>query len=160
MNMKDRIGKRGETVFAFLIGKKCDGRFWFDCAFLGDKTETKDFIVYLIDPDCGEATLFVQVKATTMGYMGRGVKRKLNVKVTKADVAKLKRVTGPTYVAGIDVDLEVGFLLAVTKSTRTRTISGIPCHHPIDCSLIPQLWREAETYWAGRNMQASQSLFS
>lgn len=93
MNDRDRIGKRGETVFAFLIGKQCGGRFWFDPAFLDGKSETKDFAVSLIDPKCGEATLFVQVKATARGYSGKGTKRKLRVSVSKADVAKLKRVT-------------------------------------------------------------------
>jgi hypothetical protein len=160
MNEKDRIGKRGETVFAFLIGKRCLGRFWFDTGFLGDKAETKDYTVYLIDPGCGEATLFVQVKATTKGYRGKGAKRKLRVRVTEADVKKLKRVTGPAYVAGIDVEAEVGFLLAITRNSRNRTINGIPCTNPIDCTLIPQLWREVEAYWTKRNMTATKSLFS
>jgi hypothetical protein len=95
MNEKDYIGKRGETIFAFLIGKKCSGRFWFHCDFLGDKAETKDFVVYLIDPACTEATFFVQVKATSRGYSGKGKKRKLKANVSKKDVKKLKGVNGP-----------------------------------------------------------------
>jgi hypothetical protein len=109
MDEKDYIEKRGETIFAFLIGKRCDGAFWFLGEFIDGKAETKDFTVYLIEPSCGEATFFVQVKATAQGYRGKGANRKLNVKVAKEDVAKLKRVTGPAYVAGIDIDLEVGF---------------------------------------------------
>ncbi|MCI0457598.1 MAG: hypothetical protein L0Z62_11560 [Gemmataceae bacterium] len=159
MHARDYIGKRGETIFAFLIGKKCSGRFWFHCDFLGDKAETKDFTVYLIEPSCEEATLFVQVKSTSKGYTGKGSNRKLKVNVSKKDVAKLKKVTGPAYVAGIDVELECGFLLAITKATGDR-ISGIPCKHPIDCALIEKLWKEAESYWAKRNMLAKKSMFS
>jgi hypothetical protein len=159
MNEKDYIGKRGETIFAFLIGKKCDDRFWFHTDFLGDKAETKDFIVNLIEPSCIEATFFAQVKATTKGYSGRGANRKLKVNVSKKDVKKLKAVTGPAFVVGIDVELEVGFLLAITEDTGDR-LSGLPCTHTIDCTLIQRLWKEVEQYWVQRNMLAKKSLFS
>ena len=159
MNERDYIGKRGETIFAFLSGKKCNGRFWLHCDFLGDKAETKDFTVHLIEPGCGEATFFVQVKATTKGYTGKGAKRKLKVSLSKQDVAKLKRVTGPAFVAGIDIELEDGFLLAITKNTGDK-LSGIPCTHQIDCGLIQEIWTEVEKYWAKRNMLAKKSLFS
>ena len=160
MDEKDYIGKRGETVFAFLIGKRCNGEFWFLEEFIDGKAETKDYTVYLVDPSCGEATFFVQVKTTTQGYSGKGTSRKLKVKVTKEDVGKLKRVTGPAYVAGIDIDLEVGFLLAITDKTPDKQISGIPCGHAIDCTLIPNLWNEVDRYWAKRNMLARKSMFS
>jgi hypothetical protein len=159
MHARDYIGKRGETIFAFLIGKKCDNRFWFHCDFLGGKAETKDFTVYLIEPACEEATCFVQVKATTRGYTGKGANRKLRVNVSKKDVAKLKKVTGPAYVAGIDVEQECGFVLAITKDTGER-ISGVPCKHPIDCTLITNLWKEVESYWVKRDMLVKKSLFS
>lgn len=159
MNERDFIGKRGETIFAFLIGKKCNGQFWFHCDFLGDKAETKDFIVYLINPTGGEATFFVQVKATSKGYSGKGRTRKLKANVTKSDVQKLKRVTGPAFIAGIDVEAEEGYLVAVTKRSRTR-YSGIPCTHKIDCTLIEKLWKSVEDYWVKRNMTAEKSLLS
>jgi hypothetical protein len=40
MDDRDYIGKRGETIFAFLITKMCDGRFWLDYTFLGGKAES------------------------------------------------------------------------------------------------------------------------
>jgi hypothetical protein len=159
MNEKDYIGKRGEIVFAFLIGKKCEGRFWFDCHYLGDKAETKDFMVYLIDPPRNEATFFVQVKATSKGYTGSGAQRKLKVCVTKKDVKKLKSVAGPAYVAGIDVEREHGFLCAITEKTGER-LSGIPCTHRIDCALIVSLWKEVKEYWGSKKMLPADSLFS
>jgi len=159
MNEKDFIGKRGETIFAFLIGKKCNGRFWFHCDFLGDKAETKDFVVYLIKPACTEATFFVQVKATSKGYTGKGKSRKLKANVSKKDVKKLQGVTGPAYIVGIDVETEEGYLVAVTKKSRSH-YSGIPCKHKIDCALIEKLWKDIEAYWVNRNMTATKSLFS
>jgi hypothetical protein len=159
MNEKDYIGMRGETVFAFLIGKRCNKRFWFVAEFLGGKAETKDFSVALIGASCGEATFFVQVKATTKGYSGKGASRKLRASVTRADVRKLKLVTGPAFVAGIDVSRECGFLMAVTKNMPDKGISGIPCKHAINCTLIPRLWDEVEAYWSKRNMVAEKSLF-
>ena len=94
-----------------------------------------------------------------MGYAGRGANRKLKVKVSKKDVKKLKGVTGTAFVVGIDVELEVGFLLAITDATGDR-LSGIPCTHSIDCTLIQELWQEVERYWVKRNMLAKKSLFS
>jgi hypothetical protein len=160
MNEKDYIGMRGETVFSFLIGKRCKKRFWFTAKSLGEKAETKDFSVTLIRPSCGEATFFVQVKATTKGYTGKGPSRKLRAAVTREDVQKLKLVTGPAYVAGIDIQSECGFLVAITKDTSDKAISGIPCRHAINCTLIPKLWKEVETYWSPRNMLAQNSQFA
>jgi hypothetical protein len=47
MDEQDSIGKRGETVFAFLIGKRCNGEFWFLEEFIDGKAATKDYTVYL-----------------------------------------------------------------------------------------------------------------
>jgi len=160
MDDKDYTGERGETVFRFLIGKKCNGQYWFSLKFLGEKAETKDFAVYLKDPSCGEATFFVQVKATTLGYSGKGKKRKLRINVNKEDVLKLKKVTGPSFVAAIDVDGEAGFMYPITKHTRNRQLSGIPCRFPINCRLIMQLWKKVEKYWTERNMLAERSMLS
>src|SRR5436309_3204592 len=122
MNQRDYIGKRGETIFAYLITKKCKGRFWFHCEFLGDKAETKDFTVSCIEPSCGEATFFVQVKATSKGYTGKGRKRKLKVNVSEKDVKKLKRVTGPAFIAGIDIEAEEGYLVSVTQRSPKKYV--------------------------------------
>jgi hypothetical protein len=127
------------------VGKKCNGRFWFHCDFLGDKAETKDFTVYCIEPSCGEATFFVQVKATSKGCVGKGRGKKLKAKVTEQDVKKLKSVTGPAFIAGIDIEAEEGYLVAVTRRSPKK-YSGIPCRHKIDCALIEKVWAEVEQY--------------
>lgn len=138
MNIKDYIGKRGEIIFSMLITKWCNGKPWFDSTFLGDKAEAKDFLVNLFEPESGDAHFFVQVRATKSGYTGTGADEKLKVKVTKADIAKLKRIPAPAYVVGIDIVKECGFIIAITGET-TRSISGITTKFPINCRVIKAL---------------------
>jgi hypothetical protein len=159
MNIKDYIGKRGEVIFPMLITKWCDGEPWFDVVFLGEKAEAKDFLVHLIEPESGDAHFFVQVKATRSGYTGTGADEKLNVKVTKADVAKLKKVPAPAYVVGLDIVKECGFIIAITDAT-TGSISGITTRFRINCQVIKALWREVDAYWKARKMLATTSRFS
>jgi hypothetical protein len=159
MDIKDYIGERGELIFAYLITKWCQGKPWFQQQFSGAKAEVKDFSISLINPSSKEATFFVQVKSTTQGYQGRGANRKLKVRVHKSDVAKLRNAPGPAYIAGIDIHKECGFIMAVTDKL-VRGVSGMPVTYPIDCTTIPALWTEVDTYWAKRNMLAKKSLFS
>jgi hypothetical protein len=159
MNERDYIGKRGETLLDYLIGKRCDGRFWFTCQYAGEKAEAKDFTVSCVNPSCYEATFFVQVKATTRGYTGKGKSRKLRASVSAKDVKRLKNLTGPAFIAGIDVENEEGYLVSVTKNSPAK-YSGIPCTHKIDCPLIKKLWKRVEQYWVKRNMAARKSLLS
>jgi len=65
------------------------------------------------------------VKATNKGYFGAGATRKLNVRVTKRDIQRLKRIPGPMYVVGIDVidPYGKGYIIAIDKST-TGTLNG------------------------------------
>ena len=99
---KDQIGKRGESLFTAMITRPCHNRMWFIDTFMGEKYPTIDFYVNLIDSTVERAFLYVQVRATNNGYSGNGATRKLNVKVTKRDIQRLKRIPGPTYVVGID----------------------------------------------------------
>jgi hypothetical protein len=81
------------------------------------------------------------------------------VNVSEKDVQRLKRLTGPAFIVGIDVESEEGYLVPVTKRSR-RKYTGIPCTHKIDCALIQQLWRSIEQYWVQQDMAAKKSLLS
>lgn len=159
MDINDYIGKRGEIIFRMLITRWCNGEPWFDDVFLGEKAETKDFMVTLIEPTSGDAPCYVQVKATTAGYSGKGNKKKLRVKVSLADVNKLKTSPGPAYVVGIDIKKECGFLVPITQTT-TKAISGISTRDRINCRLIKKLWHEVNDYWNARKMLPPTSQFS
>src|SRR5947209_3953474 len=143
MTLKDYIGKRGEKIFSVLITKFCGGKPLFDETFLGEKHEAKDFLVNLVDSTSGDAYFFVQIKATSAGYFGKGSDRKLRVRVTKQDVAKLKKVSAPTYVVGIDVEKECGFMMSITAAT-SGGISGISTRHRLNCTTLRALWREVD----------------
>ena len=116
MNIRDRIGKRGENLFTVIIGEWCGGRPWFDEQFLGEKHEGKDFSVELIGPTARYAMFQVQVKATRSRYRGVGVKRKLSVNVSRKTVERLQSVGAPAYVVGIDIDSKQGFIKAITRT--------------------------------------------
>ncbi len=160
MDRRDYIGKRGEDVFAFLIGRLCRGRFWFVADFRGDKAETSDFTVRLIRPPVADAKFVVQVKATTQGYRGTGVNRKLAVQVSKDEVIKLKLTSSPAYVVGVDAVREKAYIVPITSRTPDLSISGISCRHPLGCNVYPALWKDVVTYWSSRDMSRQDSLLS
>lgn len=159
MNLNDLKGSRGEQIFTVLITRWCLGRPLFIDSYLGEKHEATDFLVELIDPPCGHAHFYVQVKATMANYSGTGSGRKLDLHITKDDVDKIKYIHAPAYVAGIDIENSKGYLAAVTKSI-TAGISGIPTRNSLDCRNLRILWNEINAYWTAQNMLAVPSRFS
>lgn len=159
MDLNDLIGMRGEIVFQMLITRWCEGTPWFTVTFLGEKAETKDFMVRLVEPTTGDAHCFVQVKGTTQGYSGKGKDRKLKAKVEWDDIEKLKQAPAPTFVVGIDVQGDKGYLVAITQETNTG-FSAIPTTHPLNCHTIKRLWKEVNDHWQAREMLAISSQFS
>jgi hypothetical protein len=158
MNLNDLIGKRGEDLFRVMISKWCDGKPWFEAMFQGDKAEPADFLVRLHWTTSGDATFYVQVKATRRGYSGKGDRRKLRVSVSRKDVKKLQALRVPVYVVGIDIDEEVGFVMAVPRVV-TKGLSGVPVTYPINCETIRMLWDEVEAYTNARPTVSEHSRF-
>ena len=161
MTPQDQIGHRGEALFAVMVTRQCEGRAWFFEVMLGEKYPTVDFHVDLLKPSIEKAYCFVQVKATNQGYLGTGVTRKLNVKITKSDVLKLRKVPAPTYIVGIDTTKPMGqgFIMAIDRSV-TKGINGLPTKYPFDCRALKKLWAEVDDYWKARNMLMAKSVFS
>lgn len=142
----NRIGSRGENIFAVLITNPCGGRFWFDEVYLGEKAETADFLVRLVEPSSGYGIFYVQVKSSAGHYVGKGSSRKLRRTVSASDINKLKRYEAPVYVVGVDTESEEGFLMGVTASSER--MNGIPTYHRLDCGTIERLWNEVNDYWS------------
>jgi hypothetical protein len=159
VNLSDSIGRRGESIFTVLITKWCDGHPWFVDTFLGEKHETTDFMVDLIEPTAGHAHFYVQVKSTRARYKGAGLDRRLDVTVTREDVEKLKQIHAPTYVAGIDIDRVCGYIVGVTQAS-TSGIYGIPVRHSLNCRTLKALWKEVDEYWKAKTILAQESKFS
>ncbi len=158
MNLKDYIGRRGESIFTVLITKWCDGHPWFIETFLGEKHDTTDFMVELIEPTAGHAQLYVQVKSTRSRYTGRGAYRKLEVSITGKDVEKLKQIHAPVYVVGIDIERVCGYIAAITEASAGG-IHGIPVRHSLNCRTLRALWKEVDDYWQAKTILARKSRF-
>lgn len=155
---QDWIGHRGENLFRVMITKICDNKMWFHEVMLGEKYPTVDFHLDLLPSVIAKSYCFIQVKATAHGYTGTGDAEKLNVQVTREDLERLKGIPAPTYVVGIDVMGEKGFLFPIKKDSPP-SINGIPTKYPIDCTTIKQLWQEVNGNWKAKKMLSSKSIF-
>ena len=158
MNERDYIGKRGEAIFRFLITEWCDGEPWFDDNFLGEKQPIKDFIVNLIEPASGDAVFYAQVKATNGKYVGRGRARRLKVKLSKKDTAKLKKAPGPAFLVGIDIESKRGYFVQLSARSP-KSFSSIPLRHRLSCRNIKKIWQQVDDYWKARSMLPASSEF-
>lgn len=155
------VGKRGEDLFRTFITQLCDGRQWFRMVFLGDDAIALDFLVTLEHPTMLNPCCWVSVKATTnTKYSGAGKNRKLLVRVTQKDIRRLKRTVFPTYVVGIDIDSECGFIKRISKDQDKEFvgISALP-RHRLNCRSIKKLWSEVEQFWKNQIQVQDKSVF-
>jgi hypothetical protein len=143
--MSDRIGKRGENIFATMITRKSTtGNFLFDPTFLGDKFPTVDFYVALLDYPL-KAFFFASVKTTTLGYTAGG--EKLRIGIDKRDVAELATFNLPVYIFGIDEGMEQGFFIAASELETALNVSGLTTKYPITPGNLERLYKEVADYW-------------
>jgi hypothetical protein len=89
------------------------------------------------------------VKATRGRYSGRGVRRRLRVKLSRAGMTQLKRAPGPSYFVGVDIDAAQGWIVAITANSPA-SLSSVPLDHPLNCTTIKRLWAEVNQYWRRR----------
>ncbi len=159
MAEQDDIGNRGEDIFRVRITDFCGGkRPFFRPRFLGEKAETVDFLVELVDAGPTTPFFFVQVKTTRLGYTRR-TPRRLRIDVAPEDVGRLGRRLAPVYLVGIDEVQEAGYILAILTGSRFR-LSSFPTVFPLDCINLPRLYDEVKQCWEGRTMALSQSVFT
>ena len=143
--MSNRIGKRGENIFATLITRKSTtGNYLFDPTFLGDKFPTVDFYVALLDYPL-KAFFFASVKTTTLGYTAGG--EKLRITIDKKDIGELAAFNLPVYIFGIDEGMEQGFFIAASELDTSLNINGIMTKYPVTPANLEQLYKEVADYW-------------
>src|SRR5258708_24753697 len=107
MAERDDIGSRGEYLFCTRITAFCGRpRPSFRPYFLGEKAETIDFLVELIDAGDRTPFFFVQVRTTQKGYT-RKAPRRLKVGMSASEVELFALKPAPTYLVGIDEPAEV-----------------------------------------------------
>lgn len=160
MGQRDEIGMRGEALFTAAIMRFCGRtRPYFVPHFLGDKFQTLDFIVELVDAEQGTPYLFVQVKTTTQGYTAEKGPRRLRIRLEAEDVTRMREYPAPTYLAGVDLNDERIFILSIEEITTT-SVSGLPTTFPLDCGNLKRLWDEVNAFWKARDMRMMSSVFS
>lgn len=161
MGITDFIGGRGEAIAFARLVRLCRADadvpyFWPH--YLGEKCQTFDFLVELVD--AGERTpfFFVQVKATRKGYTKTHTPPRLRVAVSEQDVRRMVAYPAPTYVVGVQEDEERAFLVSV-HGAMADAMPSITTAHELTCETLRRLWDEVREFWRGRDMARSASSF-
>ncbi|MBI1915374.1 MAG: DUF4365 domain-containing protein [Planctomycetes bacterium] len=162
MEITDFIGGRGEAIAFTRLAPICrvDADLpYFWPHYLGEKFETLDFLVELVD--AGEKTpfFFVQVKSTCKDYTKTQIPPRLRVEVSENDVRRMAAYPAPTYVVGVHEVEERAFLFSV-RAGMCEKISSITTAHELNCATLKRLWDEVRAFWQGRDMTQPTSSFS
>jgi hypothetical protein len=160
MGMTDFIGRRGEAIaFACLTRWRTDADLpYFSPHFLGEKFETFDFLVELVD--AGERTpfFFVQVKSTRKEFTKTQAPSRLRVGVSEKDVRRMVDYPAPAYVIGVHEDEERAFIVSV-HGAMSEAVPSITTAHELTGETLRRLWDEVREYWQIRDMSRSASTF-
>lgn len=161
MGRTDVIGDRGQAIAFARLAHICRADadlpyFWPH--YLGDKCQTFDFLVELVD--AGEKTpfFFVQVKATRKEFTKTQSPPRLRVEVAENDIRRMVAYPAPTYVVGVHEKEERAFLISV-HGAMAETISSISSAHELTCETLQRLWEEVRTFWQSRDMSRLTSSF-
>src|SRR3982750_4125828 len=116
MGIADFLGGRGGAIAFERLAQFCrpDADLpYFWPHYLGEKCETFDFLVELID--AGEKTpfFFVQVKTTRKEFTRTQTPPRLRVEVSEKDIRRMVAYPAPTYVVGVHADEERAFIISV-----------------------------------------------
>lgn len=158
MDKRDQIGKLGEWLFAAKLT-----RFWgrpapfFDVRFLGEKFGYADYFVQLLDAGEPWPIFFVQIKSTVDGYSKDG--KRLKVQVTEDEMRGLASFPTPTYVVGIDVPGERGYIISANDSAPKRIASLSTRFSIDDPANLQLLWDEVRAYWSLYPVRSFRSSF-
>lgn len=158
MGIADFIGGRGEAIAYARLTAFCRGgsTALFQPHYLGEKCQTFDFLVELVDAGRGAPFFFVQVKATRSGFTKK--QTRLQIDVPSEDVGRMSAHPAPTYVVGVHEPEERAFLVSVHGAMRQR-LRSITTAHELTCATLELLWGEVRDFWAGRDMTRTTSVF-
>lgn len=160
MGITDFIGGRGEAIAYMRLSTVCrdDERPFFWPHYLGEKCETFDFLVELVD--AGEIIPFflVQVKATGKKYTKNQAPPRLRIEVTEKDVRRMSSFPAPTYIIGVHADEERAFVVSVHGGMRV-SIPSISTGHELTCETLKRLFDEVNEFWQARDMTRPTSHF-
>jgi len=142
--MTNEVGDLGEAIFNVEISRDYNLR----PRHLGEKWPSSDFYIELIGPK--EHFFFiVQVKSTSRGLDKKG---NLKVKMTKKKLRELNAYYCPTYLAGVDVNTNAVYLIAVNKDKR-KDVSKLPTKFILDKSNRTKLFDDVKSFWENTDMK-------
>ena len=161
MGITDFIGGRGEGIAFARLTKLCRAGsdfpyFWPH--FLGEKCETFDFLVELVDAGAMTPFFFVQVKTARKEFHRSQQPPRLPVTVLERDVRRMVAYPAPTYVVGVHEVEERAFVIAV-HGGMSETITSLTTAHELTADTLLRLWDEVREFWRVRQMAQSTSSF-
>lgn len=161
MEIADFIGGRGEAIAFARLARVCRTDVdlpYFWPHYLGEKCQTFDFLVELVD--AGEKTpfFFVQVRTTRKKLTKTQTPPRLRVEVSAKEVRRMVSFPAPTCIVGVHEDEERAFLISVHGS-MAEAIGSITTAHELTCETLRRLWNEVREFWRGRDMSRSTSAF-
>ena len=160
MGITDYVGGRGEAIAFARLTKACriDSDLpYFWPHFLGEKCETFDFLVELVD--AGEMTpfFFVQVKTTRKEFTKNQTPPRLRVEVSEKDIRRMVAYPAPTYVVGVHEDKERAFIISV-HGAMSEAIPSITTAYELTSDTLRRLWDEVREFWRGHEDGARRRL--
>jgi hypothetical protein len=160
MGIADFIGGRGQAIAYIHLSRVCrEGDLpYFWPHFLGEKCETFDFLVELVDAGDKTPFFFVQVKATRKEYTRSQTPPRLRVEVAEKDVRRMSSFPAPTYVIGVHEEDERAFVVSVHGDMR-EAIPSITTGHELTNETLKRLWDEVREFWQARDMTRPTSQF-
>ena len=160
MGITDYIGGRSEAIASMHLSATCrpDSDLpYFWPHFLGEKAQTFDFLVELVDAGDETPFFFVQVKGTRQEYTKR--ERRLDVGVSAKDILRMVSFPAPTYIVGVHEREARAFVISV-HGRMNEAISSITTGHELTADTLRQLWEEVRAFWHGRDMSRQGSHFT
>jgi hypothetical protein len=161
MGTADVIGKMGEAIAFARLTRACradSALYYFWPHYLGEKAQTFDFLVELVE--AGEKTPFflAQVKSTRKEFTATQTPPRLRVEVPENDVRRMVAYPAPTYVIGVHVEQERAFIISV-HGAMAQAIPSITTAHELTPETLLRLWEEVRSFWQGRDMARPTSSF-
>lgn len=146
----NEIGELGEGIFNVAISRD----LIFRPRHLGEKWPSSDFYVELVG--LKEHFFFiVQVKSTTLGLDKKG---NLKVKANKKKLHDLNAYYCPTYLAGVDINTEEVYLIAINKNKR-KDISNLPTKFKLDNANRKLLYDDVKKFWENTDIKVYKNAF-
>jgi hypothetical protein len=158
-DLREVRGFRGEKIVELcLTDYRAFAGPLFRPGFLGDKWPAVDFYVELNEVPGNRLYFFAQAKATASSLADTS--RHLSISARKADVDRLLRIPGPTYLLGVHEPSGRVFIRSVHAGVPVKAITRIPITHELTSANLRVLHEEVRDFWLNANLKPTSSVFA